>query len=64
MKKLQDKLAKRGIQVWWNQLEPNNVSIIVPKNVETKIQTQQGWKVGVAMSNELEVIILPPMKVK
>ena len=44
-------------------IEPNNVSIIVPKNVETKIESQQGWKVGVAIREE-EVIILPPMKTK
>tara|TARA_R110000822_G_scaffold51363_1_gene133681 strand:+ start:109 stop:408 length:300 start_codon:yes stop_codon:yes gene_type:complete len=63
MVKLQANLAKRGIQVWWNQLEPNNVSIILPKCVETKTTTQEGWKVGLALGKD-QVIMLPPMKQK
>ena len=61
MKRIQQKLAKRGIQVWWNQQEAGNTSIILPRGLNVVINKQDGWKVGMVMQ-DAQVIMLPPMK--
>jgi len=60
MKLLRKKLSKRGIQVWWSQAEPSDVSVILPRTIKPEIFTAEGYKAGMIHSGN-NVTILPTM---
>lgn len=62
MKVLRDKLAKRGIQVWWSQTEPSDVSIILPRSIKPEVIVRDGFKAGMVQEPG-KVMMLPVMKV-
>lgn len=61
MKLLKEKLAKRGIQVWWSQISNDPASVILPRNVQPEITVKDGFKGGHILNNN-QVLMLPIMK--
>ena len=67
MQVLKEKLAKRGIQVWWSQTSPSDKSIILPKNIQPEVIVRDGFKVGMVQwlgenQEPGKVMMLPAMR--
>ena len=61
MRLLSQKLAKRGIQVWWSQISNESGSVILPRGLKANITIKDGFKGGHVMRNG-NVMMLPIMK--
>ena len=61
MNLLKEKLAKRGIQVWWSQTSPSDKSIILPRNIQPIVTVKDGYRGGHVMTNG-NVMMLPIMR--